>query len=84
MGILWLMDFRDLWLGMPRPKREQLARRVGTSYAYLQKLAGGFGTPSLEFVQRMKVVLPKLDVEGFLRAKQQAGKRARVTTSRVA
>jgi hypothetical protein len=69
---------------MPRPQRVELAERIGTSYAYLQKLAGGFGTPSLEFAQRIKEALPKVDMEGFLRAKQGAGKRGYAQASRVA
>lgn len=79
------MDFRDAWLGMPRAQRDQLAQRMGTSYKYLQKLAGGFGLPSLEFAQKMREVLPEvlgdsrvtLDMAGFVRAKQEAGARAK-------
>lgn len=75
------MDFRDLWLGMPRPDREALVSKLGTSYGYLQKLAGGFGMPSLEFAQQMKAVVPELDVECFIRAKEFAAKRKRAKAS---
>ena len=70
------MDFRDKWLGMPTPDRHQLAARLGTSYKYLQKLAGGFGLPSLQFIAKLQEELPDLDPAGFLRAKADAGRRA--------
>lgn len=75
------MDFRDIWLGMKKQEREALAARLGTSYGYLQKLSGGFGTPSLDFAQAIKCVLPKVDLAGFARARQRAGKRARGAAS---
>lgn len=71
-----MMDFRDIWLGMTKPERLTLSERLGTSYKYLQKLAGGFGVPSLAFAQEMKNAMPDLDIEGFIRAKERAGKRA--------
>lgn len=70
------MDFRDLWLGMPKQDRQSLADKLGTSYKYLQKIAGGFGLPSLELAQAIKDELPTVDVAGFIRAKQRAGRRA--------
>lgn len=77
------MNFRDAWLGMPRPQREELASRCGTSYKYLQKLAGGFGLPSVEFAHRLHEALQEvlgrggeLDMAGFIAAKREAGRRA--------
>lgn len=70
------MDFRDKWLGMPTQDRHQLASRLGTSYKYLQKLAGGFGLPSLHFVSKLQEELPDIDPSGFMRAKADAGRRS--------
>lgn len=74
------MDFRDIWLGMRRSEREALAGRLGTSYKYLQKLAGGFGMPSLEFAEAIKGELPRVDLAGFSRARRAAGRRARAAS----
>lgn len=81
------MNFRDLWLSLPRAKREQLAHDAGTSYKYLQKLSGHFGVPSVQLIQRLKACYPRLTYEGFLpeadgrkrsAAKRPAAKRKRV------
>lgn len=71
-----VMDFRDIWLGMGRPERDALASKLGTSYKYLQKLAGGFGLPSLTFAEAIKRELPRVDLAGFSRARLRAGRRA--------
>lgn len=68
-------DFRSIWLRWDRQRRQDLADKLGTSYAYLQKIAGGFGKPSLDFAQRMKAEIPRLDLAGFGRAAQDAGRR---------
>ena len=70
------MDFREIWLGMPTVDRRELASKVGSSYGYLQKLAGGFGMPSMEFADKLKQELPSLDLAGFIKARKQAGRRA--------
>lgn len=75
------MDFRDAWLGMTREQRDALVARLETSYGYLQKLSGGFGVPSLEFAQKLKRELPALDMDGFIRAKEGAGKRHTIAAS---
>lgn len=70
------MDFRDAWLRMKRTDRVELATKVGTSYLYLQKIAGGFATPSLAMAQRIGEALgKKLDMGGYLRQRELAGKR---------
>jgi hypothetical protein len=66
------MDFREAWLGMDKRRRLDLVERLGTSYKYLQKLAGGFGTPSLRMAQAIKRELPKTDLDGFARAREGA------------
>lgn len=60
-----LKPFRDLWLNTNRAERERWAKAIGTSYGYLQKLAGEFAVPSMRFAQRMKKVLPRLDLAAF-------------------
>ena len=60
------MKFRELWLRMGTDERQEMARAVGTTYKYLQKLSGGFGTPSLVFAARMIEHYPVLTFEGFL------------------
>lgn len=68
-------DFREIWLRMERAERDALADRVGSTYAYLQRLSGGFKMPSLRFAQRLKVALPRMTMDGFERAAAGAGKR---------
>lgn len=68
-------DFRSIWLRMPVPDRRQLADDLGTSYRYLQGISGGFKVPSMRFAQRMKQELPRLSLDGFQRAADEAGKR---------
>ena len=69
-------DFRTIWLAMPVPDRRKLAKRLGgLSYGYLQRISGGFATPSFALVQQMKKILPTMDLDGFARAAKGAGKR---------
>lgn len=68
-------DFRRIWLSMPVAQRHDLATNVGSTYKYLQKLAGGFGTPSMAFADRLRKQLPDLDYTGFQRARKSAGRR---------
>jgi len=68
-------DFRDIWLRMDRDQREQLAADVMSTYKYLQKIAGGFGSPSRRLADRLKARLPRMTRVGFDRAIEQAGKR---------
>lgn len=70
-------DFREIWLRMSREDRVALATKVGSSYAYLQRLSGGFKMPSLRFAQRLKLELPRMSMDGFERAAADAGKRAK-------
>lgn len=60
------MKFRDLWLSLDRVERQRLADNAGTTYKYLQKLSGYFGTPSLRLVSQLKRHYPKLSFDGFL------------------
>jgi transcriptional regulator with XRE-family HTH domain len=82
------MNFRSIWLSMKRPAREQLACAIGSSYAYLQKLAGGFGSPSMEFAKRLEDGLRKLghegslEIDGFIAARQEAGQRLVLASKR--
>jgi hypothetical protein len=46
-----------------------MARRVGASYKYLQKLAGYFASPSLSLVTSMCKHYPELDVASFIKPK---------------
>lgn len=67
--------FRSIWLEMGRQERERLAARIGTSYNYLQRISGGFATPSLPFAVKLREELPGLDFTGFIKASEEAGKR---------
>lgn len=61
--------FRRLWLDASRHQRETWAQRIGTSYAYLQKLSADgskFGAPSIEFALRMRKVIRSLDIDPWL------------------
>jgi hypothetical protein len=69
------MNFRDIWLGMSVTDRRALASNIGTSYKYLEKLAGGFGLPSITMVERIRKHLPQVSNQGFIDAMLQAGHR---------
>jgi hypothetical protein len=60
-----LKPFRTLWLNTNRAERERWAKAIGTSYGYLQKLAGEYAIPSADFALRMQKVIPRLDVSAF-------------------
>lgn len=47
------------------------AKRVGTTPAYLYKLACGHGLPSLDLLGRLVKEVPSLRTEMFLRAKEE-------------
>ena len=68
-------DFRPLWLAMPVAERRSIARELGTSYRYLQRISGGFARPSLAFALQLQQHFPTLDLTGFDRARAMAGKR---------
>lgn len=69
------IDFRDIWLGLSDEDRRGLAKAVGSSYKYLQKLSGGFGMPSMALADKLKDVLPGMSMTGFRRAAAGAGRR---------
>lgn len=68
-------DFRPRWLAMKVSDRRALAAKLGQSYRYLQRLSGGFATPSLDLAMRLAKEMPGLDLAGFERAKELAGQR---------
>ena len=70
-----LRSFRDIWLDMEVKDRRAMAKRINTSYAYLQALSGGFKMPSLRFAAKLAAELPSLDITGFARTAADAGKR---------
>jgi transcriptional regulator with XRE-family HTH domain len=82
------MDFRSIWLSMKKQARQQLAEAAGSKYGYLQKLAGGYGMPSIDFVKKLEHGLhtlgidASLDIDGFVRARQEAGQRLVLASKR--
>lgn len=60
------MDFRTLWLTTPMDSRHKMVRRLGSTYKYLQKLAGQFGQPSSKLALKMVQLYPELTLEELL------------------
>lgn len=58
--------FHSYWLGLSREQREELAKRARTTVGYLEKLAGGFGLPSLTKAAQIVRSTPGLGVEAPL------------------
>lgn len=48
-----MKNFHDFFFGLPVAARDDYALRVGTTIAYLERIAGGFCLPSFRMTKRL-------------------------------
>lgn len=61
-----VLSFHDYWFGLPMAERDQMAAKVRTSHAYLEKIASGNAAPSMDMLDRLLRADPRVTFEGVL------------------
>lgn len=51
--------------------REARAKKLGTTVAYVEKLAGGWGSPSIALIDKLRNVYPRLTVDHLIAARKE-------------
>lgn len=70
------LSFHDYWFSLPMTERDQVAAKVRTSHAYLEKIASGNAAPSLDMIDRLLKADGRVTFDG-IRATWQDGRRRR-------
>jgi len=64
------LTFHDFWFGLKVADRATYAQQVKTSPGYLEKLAGGFSTPSLRMAARMVRADSRVSYDAIVRTSE--------------
>ena len=59
-----MLSFHDYWFGLPMVERDQMASKVRTSHAYLEKIASGNAAPSMDMLDRLLKADSRVTFEG--------------------
>ena len=65
------MTFEDYWAGLDKEQRWLLAKRAGTTAAYLSEIAYGRARPSWDLAVRLEKAALHWKAEEFLRGKSK-------------
>ena len=66
-----ITELRRILLGGDQQTRSAKAKKLGTTTAYIEKLAGGWGSPSIALMDKLRNVYPGLTVDHLIAARKE-------------
>lgn len=66
-----ITELRRILLDGDQRTREARAKKLGTTTAYIEKLAGGWGSPSIALMDKLCNAHPELTVDHLIAARKE-------------